>query len=99
MSISIDNKDERSVIRFHNSSPSRLIDKQKMSALDRKCTKAQNFFRLWRAYDLDPNKFPGRDVAKAKADFAKADAKRKALRLKLKHRVLEGEIYCETNID
>ena len=74
------------------SSPSRSMDKKRMRMLDRKCTKAEKVFKMWEKYDLDPNKFPGRDVAKAKADFSRADAKRKELRHKLKRVVILNHI-------
>ena len=66
------------------SSRVRLIDRNRMRVLDRKCTKAQNAFKMWEKYDLDPGKWPGCLVVRAKADFAKADAKRKELRHKIK---------------
>lgn len=73
------------------SSPASLMDKKRMSGLDRKCSKAQNVFFPWRKYTLDPMKWPGSMVKKAKAEFEKADAQRKKLRHKMKGVKPRGE--------
>jgi hypothetical protein len=88
--------DERNATRFHASSPAVSIrstwskDKQYMARLDRRCTRWSAVIRTWgdlRIFGgvvLDPHKWPGSALAEARREFAKEDAKRKALRHKMK---------------